>query len=67
VAVRGQALVECDGETSPFRTGDVALFRPGQLHRVLNDGGEDFEFYSVWWDEEMAERFISRSRTGARA
>jgi mannose-6-phosphate isomerase-like protein (cupin superfamily) len=64
IAVRGEAVVECDGQRSPFHAGDVALFPPGQAHRLLNDGGEDFEFYSVWWDEEMAARFISRSRAG---
>jgi mannose-6-phosphate isomerase-like protein (cupin superfamily) len=67
VAVRGAALVECDGEQSSFTAGDVALFQPGQRHRVLNDGTEDFEFYSVWWDEEMAARFISKNRAGALA
>jgi mannose-6-phosphate isomerase-like protein (cupin superfamily) len=67
VAVRGHAVIECDGEQATFCTGDVAFFRPGLLHRVLNDGREDFEFYSIWWDEEMAERFVSRSRAGARA
>ena len=67
IGLRGQAVIECDGEQAPFRAGDVAFFKPGLLHRVLNDGGEDFEFYSVWWDEEMAERFISRNRVGAQA
>ncbi len=67
VALRGAAVIECDGDQAPFRAGDVAFFRPGLLHRVLNDGSEDFEFYSVWWDEEMAERFISRNRAGASA
>jgi mannose-6-phosphate isomerase-like protein (cupin superfamily) len=67
VAVRGEAVIECDGETTTFRTGDVAFFQPGLLHRCLNDGSEDFEFYSVWWDKDMAERFISRSHAGARA
>ncbi len=67
VAVHGEAVIECDGEQATFRAGDVAFFQPGLLHRVLNDGREDFEFYSIWWDEEMAERFVSRSRAGARA
>jgi mannose-6-phosphate isomerase-like protein (cupin superfamily) len=67
VAVRGAALIECDGQQSSFTAGDVALFQPGQRHRVLNDGTEDFEFYSVWWDEEMAARFISKNRAGALA
>lgn len=60
VAVSGEADVERDGERQPFRTGDVALFTPGCEHRVLNAGERDFEFYSVWWDTEMADRFLSR-------
>jgi mannose-6-phosphate isomerase-like protein (cupin superfamily) len=62
VAVRGEATIECEGEQAAFATGDVAFFKPGLQHRVINDGSEDFEFYSVWWDEEMAGRFISRNR-----
>lgn len=67
VAVKGEAVIECDGQRAAFRTGDVAFFQPGLQHRVLNDGEEDFEFYSVWWDQQMAERFISRDRVGAQA
>jgi mannose-6-phosphate isomerase-like protein (cupin superfamily) len=67
VALRGMAVIECDGEQAPFRAGDVAHFQPGLEHRVLNDGGEDFEFYSIWWTEEMAERFIAENRVGAKA
>jgi mannose-6-phosphate isomerase-like protein (cupin superfamily) len=62
VAVKGEAVVECDGEQTAFRTGDVAFFPPGAHHFVLNDGPEDFEFYSIWWDTEMAERFASGDR-----
>jgi mannose-6-phosphate isomerase-like protein (cupin superfamily) len=67
VAVRGETVIECDGQRSPFRTGDVAFFQPGLQHRVLNDGDQDFEFYSIWWDQEMAQRFISRDQVGAPA
>jgi mannose-6-phosphate isomerase-like protein (cupin superfamily) len=67
IAVRGEAVIECDGDRAPFRTGDVAFFRPGRQHRVLNDNDEDFEFYSVWWDQEMSEQFIARDRVGAQA
>ena len=67
IAVKGEAVIECDGQQAVFRTGDVAFFQPGLQHRVLNDGDQDFEFYSVWWDQQMAERFISRDRVGARA
>ncbi len=67
VAVRGRAVIECEGERATFAMGDVAFFAPRLRHRVINDSSEDFEFYSVWWDEEMAGRFISRSRAGVPA
>ena len=65
IGLRGEAVVECAGQQAPFRAGDVAFFTPGVQHRVLNDSGEDFEFYSVWWDEKMAEGFLARNRAGA--
>lgn len=67
IAVRGAAIVESDGVQSPFRAGDVAFFQPGHKHRVLNDSDDDFMFYSVWWDQDMAERFVTRNRTEAGA
>jgi mannose-6-phosphate isomerase-like protein (cupin superfamily) len=65
VAVRGSAVIECDGDETPFKAGDVAHFIPGKQHRLLNDGDDEFMFYSVWWDEEMSEKFIKRNRAEA--
>jgi mannose-6-phosphate isomerase-like protein (cupin superfamily) len=67
IALRGRAVVECDGDRATFSAGDVTFFKPGLEHRILNDAAEDFEFYSVWWDEEMALRFISGRDAEARA
>lgn len=65
IAIRGEVMIECGGEQAPFRAGDVAFFTPGEQHRVLNDSDEDFEFYSVWWDGEMAQQFLAKDRVGA--
>jgi mannose-6-phosphate isomerase-like protein (cupin superfamily) len=65
IAVRGSAVIECDGGKTPFAAGDVAFFQPGREHRLLNEGDEDFVFYSVWWDQEMSERFLAREREQA--
>ncbi|MBP2326479.1 mannose-6-phosphate isomerase-like protein (cupin superfamily) [Kibdelosporangium banguiense] len=67
IAVRGSAVIECDGEQALFAEGDVAFFQPGKQHRLLNDGDDEFMFYSVWWDEKMSEEFLHRSRSGARS
>jgi len=67
IAVRGNAVIECDGEPTPFKAGDVSFFRPGHQHRLLNDNDEEFVFYSVWWDAEMSERFLARNRAEAHA
>ncbi|HEY2443347.1 MAG TPA: cupin domain-containing protein [Streptosporangiaceae bacterium] len=66
VAVRGSAVIECDGQETPFRAGDVCFFKPGRKHRLLNDGDEEFMFYSIWWDKDMAEGFLSSGRAQAR-
>jgi mannose-6-phosphate isomerase-like protein (cupin superfamily) len=67
VAVRGSAVVEYDGEQTPFAAGDIVHFKPGHEHRLLNDGAEEFVFYSVWWDQEMSEKFLARDRAEAAA
>jgi len=67
IALKGEAVIACDGDRAAFRAGDVAFFRPGSRHCVHNDGADDFEFYSVWWDDEMSERFLDRDRVGAQA
>jgi mannose-6-phosphate isomerase-like protein (cupin superfamily) len=67
IAIRGEVMIECDGKQAPFRSGDVAFFQPGLQHRVLNDGDEDFEFYSVWWDGEMAQRFLAADEVGVQS
>jgi mannose-6-phosphate isomerase-like protein (cupin superfamily) len=67
IAVRGSAVIECDGDETPFKAGDVAFFQPGKRHRLLNDGDEEFMFYSVWWDEEMSERFLALNRAKTQA
>jgi mannose-6-phosphate isomerase-like protein (cupin superfamily) len=65
IAIRGSAAIEIDGEQTPFRAGDICFFQPGRKHRLLNDGDQEFMFYSVWWDQEMAEKFLTSPRAQA--
>lgn len=60
IAVRGEATLVADSERRSFRVGDIAYFPPGVTHQVVNDGEEDFEMYSVWWDTDMSHRFTQR-------
>lgn len=60
VAVSGIATIEADGESSPFVAGDVAYMQPGSRHTIINASDRDFEFYSVWWDQDMSDRFQAR-------
>jgi mannose-6-phosphate isomerase-like protein (cupin superfamily) len=57
IAVSGSAILESDGERSPFGAGDVAYLPPGEHHLVTNESDADFQMYSVWWDPEMSEKF----------
>lgn len=58
---RGQGRLRLDGETLPIGPGDTITIRPGQRHKLWNDGPEDlvlivtcapaYEVAEVAWDE----------------
>ncbi|WP_436494335.1 cupin domain-containing protein [Actinokineospora sp. HUAS TT18] len=60
IAVTGTAVLESEGERTTFTAGDVVHFPPFTEHQVINDGAEDFEMYTVWWDMEMSKVFAAR-------
>lgn len=60
VAVSGSAVLQSNGERMPFTEGDVVHFPPHTDHQVINEGTEDFQMYSVWWDTDMTDRFLQR-------
>jgi mannose-6-phosphate isomerase-like protein (cupin superfamily) len=64
IAVSGNAVLESGGQRAPFLAGDVVHFPPHTEHRVVNESGQDFEMYSVWWDRPLAARFVARHRGG---
>lgn len=60
IAVSGEAVLEAEGKRTAFTAGDVAHMIPGENHQVINESDRDFQFYSVWWDAEMTEKFSAR-------
>jgi mannose-6-phosphate isomerase-like protein (cupin superfamily) len=60
IAMIGRAKLVVDGKDSSFVAGDIVHLPPGCTHKVVNDSGEDFEYYGVWWDSEMSEKFLAR-------
>lgn len=43
----GEYFLDGSGTTTPIRTGDVVVARTGDVHGVLNTGGEPLIFISV--------------------
>lgn len=60
IAISGEGALQAEGERRPFMPGDVAHFPPGIVHQVVNAGSGDFQFYSVWWDQDMSQKFAAR-------
>jgi mannose-6-phosphate isomerase-like protein (cupin superfamily) len=60
IAMTGAAEIITDAGTTPFVAGDIVHFTPHERHQVVNNGDADFQFYSIWWDAEMGERFAAR-------
>lgn len=58
----GQGRVRVDGETHAIGPGDAVIIRPGQAHKVWNDGPDDlvlivscapaYQVNEVAWDED---------------
>jgi mannose-6-phosphate isomerase-like protein (cupin superfamily) len=65
IAVYGSAELVVDGERHPFTEGDIVRLPPGSKHGVVNDGDDDFEYYSLWWDGEMSAKFVARHEASA--
>lgn len=65
VAMSGEAEIETDAGTSPFVAGDVAYFSPHERHQVVNRGEQEFRMYSIWWDNDMTDRFAERHGTAS--
>ena len=65
VAMTGAAEIVTDDGRTPFVAGDVVHFPPQVRHQVVNNSGDDFQMYAVWWDAELSERFVSRHRDGS--
>lgn len=64
IAISGTAELVVDDERHAFTAGDVARLPRGSTHRVVNTGTADFEYYGIWWDEVMSERFLARHLEG---
>jgi mannose-6-phosphate isomerase-like protein (cupin superfamily) len=60
IAMTGAAELDSAGQRLAFRAGDIVHFPPHTDHRVINDGPTDFQFYCIWWDADMSERFADR-------
>jgi mannose-6-phosphate isomerase-like protein (cupin superfamily) len=65
IAVTGAARIESGVESAAFKAGDVAYFPPATAHRVVNDSGQDFHMYSLWWDVPMSRRFAADDRSAS--
>ncbi|GAA1267409.1 hypothetical protein GCM10009665_65320 [Kitasatospora nipponensis] len=60
IAAKGAAEIEADGVRRPFVAGDIVHFTPGTVHYAINDSDSNLEFYSIWWDTELATAFTER-------
>ncbi|PSL53340.1 Cupin domain-containing protein [Saccharothrix carnea] len=66
IAMKGAAELDVDGERHDFVAGDIVHLPPGCTHKVVNGGAEDFEYYGVWWDADMSEKFLARHEERSR-
>lgn len=47
LCLSGSGTMILDGESVPFRTGDINVCRNGGSHGIINDGNEDLRFLVI--------------------
>lgn len=60
IAIKGTAVINCEGEKTIFEAGDIVQFNPYTKHSVINNTKVNFEMYSIWWDKNMSDQFLKR-------
>jgi mannose-6-phosphate isomerase-like protein (cupin superfamily) len=61
IVMTGVAEVETGGTRYDLEPGSIVHFPPYTEHRVINKSpDEEFQWYSIWWDQEMSARFTER-------
>lgn len=59
IAMAGRGVVVSDEGRLDFNAGDI-VFMPAEItHSVVNEYGEDFSYYSIWWDRDMSAEFLA--------
>jgi mannose-6-phosphate isomerase-like protein (cupin superfamily) len=66
IGISGRCTVVTPDTRYEFAAGDLAFLRPQIEHHLVNETGEDFTYYAIWWDRAMSEGFIAHEdgRTG---
>jgi mannose-6-phosphate isomerase-like protein (cupin superfamily) len=65
IATQGTATISSGDQVRPFNAGDTAYLPPGEVHQIVNVGAGEFRMYSVWWDPEMADHFLTDTESTA--
>lgn len=58
IGVEGEALVIVGDEVHRIRKGDFIAIPPATEHHIDNPNAVDFEMMSVWWDNDLASRYV---------
>ncbi|MEU7551360.1 cupin domain-containing protein [Streptomyces sp. NPDC044571] len=59
IALSGRAVIVCNGRRHALAAGDIALMKAGTEHHVVNEHGEDFSYYAIWWGRDMSADFLA--------
>lgn len=58
IGMAGRAEVVAEDGRHEFAAGDIAFLPPNLEHHLVNEHGEDFSYYAIWWDSETSADFI---------
>lgn len=59
ICISGTATVFIGTESFAAEKGDLFVMPKGMSHYVLNETGEDFHYYALWWNRGLADSYIA--------
>ncbi|WP_433260867.1 cupin domain-containing protein [Actinosynnema sp. CS-041913] len=58
IAMAGGGVLVTDEGRIECAAGDIVFMPANTGHSVVNEGDEDFSYYSIWWDRAMSTEFL---------
>ncbi|WP_340620922.1 cupin domain-containing protein [Xenorhabdus siamensis] len=62
IAIEGTAQIKVGNDIYMASKGDLIRIPLDFEHHVINNSNQDFHFYSIWWSQDSASKFLAEMK-----